>query len=119
MIMLPSPLHATLVTLVVYAVAVSAAPPASSAPSLTVETSTQNANAGGSRNLKVTTAISNTGDETLKPLNDPRRVLSPSSKHASTITDFFGSRLPFGGALVNHLSEYTTNPLVNAIRLRS
>ena len=115
--MLPSLLRAALVTLVAYTVALSAAPPASAAPSLTVKTSTQNANAAGLRNLEVITTITNTGDDTLK-LNDPRGLFSSSPENAFVITDSSGSHLPFGGTLVNH-PDYTTDPSANAFHLRS
>jgi peptidyl-Lys metalloendopeptidase len=65
-----SHLRASLVALVASVIAVSAA------PGLTVKTSAPNVEVDRLVNLKVTATITNTSDETLKPLNDSRGVLS-------------------------------------------
>ena len=95
--MLFSSPRASLVALAASAVAVSAS------PGLTVKTSTPSTNVDGLQNLKVTTTITNTGDEILKLLNDPRGVLDPFPGNSFTITDASGSRPSFVGATVNHL----------------
>ena len=118
MIMHPPLLCATLAAFVAYAFAVPSTPVSSATPSLTVRTSIQNITAAGLRNLEVTTTITNTGDDTLKLLNDPRGLFSSSPENAFIITDPSGSQIPFGGALVNHL-DYTTDPSANAFYLRS
>jgi len=54
-------------------------------PRLTVETSIPNVNVNVNRleELKITTTITNTGDETLKLLNDPCGVLDPFPRTVS------------------------------------
>ena len=101
--MFSSSLHASLVALVASAVAVFAA------PGLTVKTSTSNVNVDGLENLKVTTTVINTGDETLKLLNDPRGVLNSFPENTFSITDGAGSRPLFKGAKVNCTSDYLAN----------
>jgi len=81
-----SSLHASLVALVASVVAISAA------PGLTVKASIPNAKVDGLGNLKVTTTTTNTGDETLKLLNDPRGVLDTFPENNFSITDATGSR---------------------------
>ena len=54
----------------------------------------------GLDNLKVTATIFNTGDETLKLLNDPRGVLDSFPENSFSITDATGSRPEFDGAKV-------------------
>ena len=71
------------------------------APSLTVKTSTPNVEVGGLENLRVTTTVVNSGDETIKLLNDPRGVLNPFPENSFIITDTTGSRPSFNGAKVN------------------
>jgi len=93
--MFSSSLPAFLVALVASAVAVSAA------PGLTVKTSTPSAKVDGLGNLKVTTTIINTGDETLKLLNDPRGVLDTFPENSFSITDTTGSHPLFDGAKVD------------------
>jgi len=78
-------------------------------PRLTVETSTPNVNVDGLEELKVTTTITNTGDETLKLINDPRGVLDPFPENSFRITDAAGFRPSFNGAKVIHTSGYLTN----------
>ena len=93
-----SSLRGSLVALLVSAVAVSAA------PGLTVKVSTPNANVDGLENLKITTTVTNTGDKTLKLLNDPRGVLNTFPENTFIVTDATGSRPSFNGAKVNHAS---------------
>ena len=90
-------LRTCLVALVACAVAVSAA------PGLTVKTSGPNILVDGLENLRVTTTITNTGDETLKLLNDPRGTLSPFPENTFSITDATGSRPSFNGAKVDRV----------------
>ena len=92
--MFSSSLRASLVALVASAVAVSAA------PGLVIKTPTSSLDVGGLENLKVTTTVINTGDETLKLLNDPRGVLNSFSENSFSITDAAGSRPLFKGAKV-------------------
>jgi len=103
-----SSLRGSLAALVVSAVAVSAA------PGLTLKTSTSNVNVDGLENLKVTTTVTNTGDETLKLLNDPRGVLSAFPENTFTVTDADGSRPSFNGAKVNRPPGYLTNTCAHA-----
>ena len=56
--------------------------------------------------LKVTTAITNTGNETLKLLNDPCGVLNPFPDNS--FSDPTGSRPSFNGAKVNHAACHLT-----------
>src|SRR6266478_4831707 len=93
----------SLVALFASAVAVSAA------PGLTVWTSTSNTNVHGLENLKVTTTIFNTGDETLKLLKDPHGVLDSFPENSFSITDAAGSRPSFVGARVNPAFGYLPN----------
>jgi len=57
-------------------------------------------------NLKVTTTVTNTGDETLKLLNDPRGALSPFPENTFSITDPNGSSPSFNGAKVKYSPRY-------------
>ena len=91
-----SPFRASLITLVAYALAVSAT------PGLTVKASVPNVQVDGLEYLKVTATVTNTGDETLKLLNDPRGVLNPFPEDTFSITDGTGSRPSFNGARVSH-----------------
>ena len=93
--MLPS-FRAPFVILVASAVA------ASAAPGLTLKSSTPNANVNGLENLKVTTTVTNTGDGTLKLLNDPRGVLNTFPENTFTVTNPSGSNPLFTGAKVSH-----------------
>lgn len=117
--MFSSSFRSLLVALVTYAAVVSAAPAVSTAPSLTVKTSGPDVNVDGLNSLKVITTITNTGDETLKLLNDPRGVLSPFPENAFAVTDPSGSRLPFGDAPVNHAFDYMISLSANAFGSRS
>ena len=101
--MFSSSLRASLVALVASAIVVSAA------PGLTVKTSTPNLKVDGLENLKVTTTVTNSGDETLKLLNDPRGVLNPFPENSFSITDTAGSRPSFNGAKVSCASCHLTN----------
>lgn len=60
-------------------------------PSLTVKTSTSSVDVDRLEDLKVTTTITNTGDVTLKLLNDPRGALSSFPGKTFTVTDANGS----------------------------
>ena len=106
--MFSSSVFASLVTFVVSAVV------ASAAPSLTLKTSTHNVNVDGLENLKVTTTITNTGDETLKLLNDPRGVLDAFPANTFTITDPTGSGPSFNGAKVGRPSGYPRDACAHA-----
>ena len=105
-LMFSSSLLVPLVTLVTYAAVFSAIPAVSAAPSLTVKTSAPDVDIDGLNSLKVITTVANTGEETLKLLNDPHGVLSPFPGDAFTITDPSGSRLAFSGAPVSHVPDY-------------
>ena len=98
--MFSSSVCGSLVLLLVSAVTVSAA------PGLTVKTSTPNPNVDGLGNLKVTTTVTNTGDKTLKLLNDPRGVLNTFPENTFIVTDTTGSRPSFNGAKVDDASGY-------------
>ena len=106
--MFSSSLYASLIALVASAIVVSAA------PGLTVKASIPNTDVDGVENLKVTTTVTNTGDETLKLLNDPRGVLSFFPENTFSITDPTGSRPLFTGAKVNYASGYLTKACVHA-----
>ena len=111
--MFSSFLRASLIALVVSAVATSAAPTVSGGPSVTIRSSTPNTDVDGLLNLKVTTTIVNTGGETLKLLNDPRGSLNPFPENSYTIIDSTGSQPSFNGARVNDTSGYMTNLCTN------
>jgi len=107
--MFSSSLRVSLVAFVASAVTVSAA------PGLTLKTSTPDVNINGLGNLKVTTTITNSGDETLKLLNDPRGVLDSFPENSFTITDAFGSSPSFVGAKVNRPSVYLTDVFMHPV----
>jgi len=109
--MLFSPIRASLLVLAASAV------PVSATPSLTLKTSTPNVSVDGLE-PEVTTTIINTGDETLKLLNDPRGVLDSFPENSFTIADISGSRPSFTGAKVNPPSTYLTNPRTYAFCFR-
>ena len=77
---------------------------ASATRGLVVKISVPNVDVNGLENLKVTTTVTNTGDETLKLLNDPNGVLYSFPADKFTITSPAGTHLPFIGAMVNHPS---------------
>ena len=81
----------------------------SAGPGLSVRTSTSHAEVDGLENLKVTTTVINTGDETLELLNDPRGVLNSFPENSFSITSSVGSRPFFNGAKVNHPSDFLVN----------
>lgn len=56
-------------------------------------------------NLKVVATITNTGDETLKILNDPRGPLSPLPANTFAITDANGASPNFTGIKVKYVPE--------------
>ena len=110
--MLFSSLRASIVAVIASAVTVSAS------PSLAVKTSTPNVNVDGLENLKVTATVINTGNGTLKLLNDPRSVLSPFPGNSFNITDATGSHPSFNGALVSRASVRQINTRAHASRFR-
>lgn len=116
--MFPSSLHAALTAIVAYTVAVSAAPAVSTTPSLTVETSTSDVSVDELENLKTTTIVVSTGDETPKPLGDPRGALDSFPENTFPIADSSGSRPSFSGTKVNHVSGYMIDLRTNALGLR-
>jgi peptidyl-Lys metalloendopeptidase len=59
----------------------------------------------GIDNLKVITTITNTGDESLKILNDPRGPLSKIPTDTFAITDAAGSKPDFTGVKVKYVPE--------------
>ena len=71
---------------------------------LIVKISTPNIDVNGVENLKVTVTVTNTGDEVVKLLNDPRGVLNAFPTKAFTITGPAGSNPLAIGAIVNRLS---------------
>ena len=66
--------------------------------------STPNVDVNGLENLKVITTVTNTGDETLKLLNDPHGVLYAFPANTFTITFPAGPNPEFIGAMVHHPS---------------
>ena len=96
-------LCASLVVLTASAVSVSAV------PSLSLKTSTPSVDVNGLENLKVMTTVTNTGDETLRLLNDPRGVLNTFPENTFTITDPAGSGPLFNGAKVGHSPGFLPN----------
>ena len=90
----------------------------SATPSLILKTSTPDINVGGLENLKVTTTVTNTGEGTLKLLNDPRGVLNTFPENTFNIANLAGSRPSFHGAKVNHPSSYSTKTRAHAFCLR-
>jgi len=68
--------------------------------------------------LKVTTTITNVGDETLKLLNGPRGALNSFPENSFTITNPTGSFPSFNGAKVDHMSDYPTNTCTHAFGFR-
>jgi len=110
--MFSSSLRASLVALVASVVLVSAG------PGLTVKTSTPSNKVNGLGSLKVTVTVTNTGDETLKLLNDPRGVLNTFPENTFSITDPTGSGPSFNGAKVYVTSGYLTNACAHAFGFR-
>ena len=101
-------LRTPLIVLVAFTAAVSAT------PGLTVKASTPNVEINGLENLRVTTTVLNTGDETLKLLNDPRGVLSSFPENTFNITDATGSRPLFNGAKVDNPFLFPAKVCVHA-----
>ena len=93
--MFSSTLRAALIALAASAVAVSAA------PGLSLKVSGPAA-VDGVDNLKVTTTVTNTGDETLKLLKDPRGALSTIPANTFDITTDSGERPSFIGYKVKY-----------------
>ena len=75
---------------------------ASTTPGVVVKISAPYVNLLGS--LKVTATVTNTGDETLTLLRDPRGILNPFPGKTFTITNSAGASPLFIGAMVNHPS---------------
>ena len=94
--MFSSTLRAALIALAASAVAVSAA------PGLSLKVSGPAA-VDGVDNLKVTTTVTNTGDETLKLLKDPRGALSTIPANTFDITTDSGESPSFIGAKVKYV----------------
>jgi len=74
----------------------------SAAPGLSLKVSTPSA-VDGVQNLKVVTTLTNTGDETLKLLNDPRGALDGFPANTFYITDSTGASPAFVGAKVKYV----------------
>jgi len=55
--------------------------------------------------LKIVATVTNTGDETLKVLNDPRGPLNKLPTNTFTITDGKGSRPSFMGIQLKYVPE--------------
>ena len=110
--MFSSYLRASLIILATSAVT------ASAAPDLTVKTSTSNVEVDGLENLKVTTTITNTGDETLKLLNDPRGILDAFPENSFNVINATGSRPLFNGARVSCAFGHLIDTCVHAFGLR-
>jgi len=91
-----------LIALLVSAVSVSAA------PGLSLKTAGPTV-VDGVQNLKVVTTVTNTGDETLKLLKDPRCVLSGAPTHSFTITNAVGSSPDFRGIAVKYVPSTVVN----------
>ncbi|KAL0951697.1 hypothetical protein HGRIS_008373 [Hohenbuehelia grisea] len=96
--MFSSSLRSTLTLLVVAALSVSAT------PTLSLKVSgPQSVNDVG--RLRVVATLVNTGDETLKLLNDPRGALSTLPTDTFTITDVSGSTPAFTGVKVKYVPQ--------------
>ena len=93
--MFSSSLRATLIALAASAVAVSAA------PGLSLKVAGPEA-VDGVENLKVSTTVTNTGDETLKLINDPRGALNTLPTNTFAITTDAGESPAFVGAKVKY-----------------
>ena len=93
--MFSSSLRSSLIALAVAATAVSAA------PGLSLDV-TGPAAVDGVENLKVVTTITNTGDETLKLLNDPRNTLHSFPTNTFAVTTDDGASPSFTGVKVKY-----------------
>ncbi|KAF9010206.1 peptidyl-Lys metalloendopeptidase [Cyathus striatus] len=91
-------LRATLIALAASAVAVSAA------PGLSLKVAGPDA-VNTVANLKVSATVTNTGDETLKILNDPHSPLSKLPANTFDITNDAGARPSFTGAKVKYVPK--------------
>ena len=103
--MFSTSLRAALIALAATVTAVSAA------PGLSLKV-TGPATVDGVENLKVVTTLTNTGDETLKLLNDPNGVLDTLPTETFTITndsgaspDFIGVRVKYSPTLAATLTD--------------
>lgn len=63
----------------------------------------------GVDNLKIVTTLVNTGDKTLKILNDPRGPLSTLPTDTFSITDATGSRPAFTGVKAKYVPAYAAS----------
>jgi len=100
----PPPPQCSLLPYALPSALIASAASVSATPSLTLKTSISDVNVNGLENLKVTTTVTNTGDGTLKLLNDPRGVLNTFPENTFNITNPAGSRPSFHGAKVNQRS---------------
>lgn len=91
--MFSTTLRSTLIALVASALVVVAE------PSLSLKVSSPSV-VDGVQDLKVVTTLTNTGDETLKLLNDPRGALNPFPANSFAVTDATGATPAFVGAKV-------------------
>lgn len=85
---------AALIALVASAVSVSAS------TGLSLKVAGPSSEVNGVDALNVVTTVTNTGDETIKLLNDPRGILSKLPTQAFSITNAVGSSPAFTGAKV-------------------
>ncbi|RDB29383.1 Peptidyl-Lys metalloendopeptidase [Hypsizygus marmoreus] len=93
--MFPTSVRSALAAIVISALAVSAA------PGLSLKVAGPDA-VTGVENLKVVATVTNTGDQTLKILNDPRSPLSKLPANTFDITDAKGARPAFTGIKVKY-----------------
>lgn len=104
--MFSSTLRSTLIALVASAVFVAAE------PSLSLKVSSPST-VDGVQNLKVVTTLTNTGDESLKLLNDPRGILNTFPTNSFAVTDATGATPAFVGAKVGLLSVFGYSKLIS------
>ncbi|PIL25440.1 hypothetical protein GSI_13330 [Ganoderma sinense ZZ0214-1] len=98
-------------------VLVAAATTVSSAPGLALKVTGADA-VDGVENLRVITMLTNTGDQTLKLLNDPRSALHPFPTNTFAITANNGARPSFTGMKVKYSpgrAAKLTNPTIFTI----
>jgi peptidyl-Lys metalloendopeptidase len=98
--MFSSSIRSALVTFALSAMA------ASAAPGLTLKVAGPSS-VSGVENLKVVTTLTNTGDETLKLINDPRGPLSTMPADTFKITDSAGKSPEFTGIKVKYALDVT------------
>ena len=95
-------------------VAVSTAPASTIDVGFTVTLSPLSLKGDESENMKVITAVANTGDKTLKLLKEPRGILGPFPEDTFTVTDSAGSHPSFIGAKVNYATGFLKNSRTDA-----